>query len=679
MEFTREELPALGEFNEYKSIAKTKEDSPKSPRLGDWRTFIDEGSSVEYIQNDLGLSSNGVETEDVEYNQYNELSSTSKDNQQLSNPNIPTLPLGELLPLGSMNNTNLGDLSDTSHSGNSGGISSINNNDNPSNVNAFDLNNASNSYASDLVRQNMSSSGFTMGIPPRQSQPNGGVNGLEFDTNNNDNVFDLNNSSDSGNPAFRLNQDFNSYMRGVSDNGQRNGLDSVGSSGHGPGASNSLNVNGLGSTTSAAGQNVMAEQWLPEQWPLRGHSQALNFGNGVMQGKGMVAQGQDEDAGVHKLFVGMLPRALNETDLFSMFSPLGSLQEIHLMRNTDGMSKGCAFIKYSSREGAVAAIKRYHNFLPPGSGRAMVVKYADVKPRSNGPVMIPEGHPSSYGPNNGGMGMGGLNGPGRGIPQGYGRPLNGGGGTRGMTGHLSRGMGGPDMGHPRGSPRGMIPGLSQSSSSSMYGNNGGYDDYNQGPTGRGPAPYISQGMQPGPGSMQSQQEDPYGHSQGGDYGNGMNNQGNQSMHSNGHNASDVTQDYYTGSGYDGSQDMGYIAEYGQSYMVPQRSIKPPEGPEGANLFIYHLPRHISDADLGTLFAPFGDVVSAKVFVDRKTADPKGFGFVSYRDASNAEFAIKTMNGFQIGSKRLSVQYKRRATQLSNQGYASQPKGMMDFN
>lgn len=54
------------------------------------------------------------------------------------------------------------------------------------------------------------------------------------------------------------------------------------------------------------------------------------------------------------------------------------------------------------------------------------------------------------------------------------------------------------------------------------------------------------------------------------------------------------------------------------------------GPAGANLFIYHLPRDLTDADLATLFAAFGNVISAKVFVDKRTAESKGFGrFVLY--------------------------------------------------
>ena len=88
------------------------------------------------------------------------------------------------------------------------------------------------------------------------------------------------------------------------------------------------------------------------------------------------------------------------------------------------------------------------------------------------------------------------------------------------------------------------------------------------------------------------------------------------------------------------------------------SNRPSEGPPGANLFIYHLPHDLTDADLATLFYRFGHVISAKVYIDKKTGESKGFGFISFEHQQAAEAAISVMNGFQIGSKRLKGQHKR---------------------
>lgn len=91
---------------------------------------------------------------------------------------------------------------------------------------------------------------------------------------------------------------------------------------------------------------------------------------------------------------------------------------------------------------------------------------------------------------------------------------------------------------------------------------------------------------------------------------------------------------------------------------PPSNQRPREGPAGANLFVYHLPHDLTDADLATAFNPFGNVISAKVYVDKYTGESKGFGFVSYDSVISAEQAIEQMNGFQIGNKRLKVQHKR---------------------
>jgi CUG-BP- and ETR3-like factor len=139
--------------------------------------------------------------------------------------------------------------------------------------------------------------------------------------------------------------------------------------------------------------------------------------------------------------------------------------------------------------------------------------------------------------------------------------------------------------------------------------------------------------------------------------------------------------------YAGAQGHPYMypAQFGHPYPypVPETSRasnpRPREGPSGANLFVYHLPHDLTDADLATAFNPFGNVISAKVYVDKFTGESKGFGtwttnvftvhnqlnpffchegFVSYDSVVSAESAIEQMNGFQIGNKRLKVQHKR---------------------
>uniref|UniRef100_A0A3P8WBM0 CUGBP Elav-like family member 2 n=1 Tax=Cynoglossus semilaevis TaxID=244447 RepID=A0A3P8WBM0_CYNSE len=98
--------------------------------------------------------------------------------------------------------------------------------------------------------------------------------------------------------------------------------------------------------------------------------------------------------------------------------------------------------------------------------------------------------------------------------------------------------------------------------------------------------------------------------------------------------------------------------YSQSVLQQSLAGSQKEGPEGANLFIYHLPQEFGDQDLLQMFMPFGNMVSAKVFIDKQTNLSKCFGFVSYDNPVSAQAAIQAMNGFQIGMKRLKVQLKR---------------------
>ena len=101
------------------------------------------------------------------------------------------------------------------------------------------------------------------------------------------------------------------------------------------------------------------------------------------------------------------------------------------------------------------------------------------------------------------------------------------------------------------------------------------------------------------------------------------------------------------------------------------------GPEGCNLFIFHVPNDLTNIALYNLFAPFGPVLSARIMVDKRTGCSRGFGFVSYDNAESAANAIKCMNGFQLGHKRLKVELKKEKAARGSadpRGYGGLPPG-----
>ncbi|XP_062501900.1 CUGBP Elav-like family member 3-B isoform X2 [Corticium candelabrum] len=277
---------------------------------------------------------------------------------------------------------------------------------------------------------------------------------------------------------------------------------------------------------------------------------------------------QEAKAEGRKLFIGMLPKAYSGEDVRQMFDKFGDIEEVNVLHDTAGISRGCAFVKYSSRPECEAAIQEMNGTQTlPGALSCLVVKYADSeKERSQRRMqkalqlqqqqlaaVTLSSHQYTA------------------LQQQWMQQMASFTNTHG--------------GSSLASPSDMNGSISPTSTLSPVSG----------------LPYVD----------------------------------------------------YLGSAV--SPTLGYHM-YTHNGFIPQQPVH--EGPEGANLFIYHLPQEARDTDLLQWFTPYGNVVSTKVYIDRITHQSKCFGFVSFDDPMSADAAISDMNGRQIGSKRLKVQHKR---------------------
>ena len=73
-----------------------------------------------------------------------------------------------------------------------------------------------------------------------------------------------------------------------------------------------------------------------------------------------------------------------------------------------------------------------------------------------------------------------------------------------------------------------------------------------------------------------------------------------------------------------------------------------------NIYTGNLSNSITEESLKEMFSKFGEVKSAKIIMDRYTNRSKGFGFVEMPDNSEADQAIKSLNGKMIDGRNLKV-------------------------
>uniref|UniRef100_A0A4X1V6A8 CUGBP Elav-like family member 4 n=3 Tax=Sus scrofa TaxID=9823 RepID=A0A4X1V6A8_PIG len=316
-----------------------------------------------------------------------------------------------------------------------------------------------------------------------------------------------------------------------------------------------------------------------------------------------VKPADSESRGDRKLFVGMLNKQQSEDDVRRLFEAFGNIEECTILRGPDGNSKGCAFVKYSSHAEAQAAINALHGSQTmPGASSSLVVKFADTdKERTMRRMQQMAGQMGMFNP--------------MAIPFGaYGAY------AQALMQQQAALMASVAQG-------GYLNPMAAFAAAQMQQmaalNMNGLAAAPMTPTSGGSTPpgITAPAVPSIPSPI------------------GVNGFTGLPPQANGQPAAEAV----FANGIHPYPAAAYPAAYGQISqafpqpppMIPQQQR---EGPEGCNLFIYHLPQEFGDAELMQMFLPFG--------------------FVSFDNPASAQTAIQAMNGFQIGMKRLKVQLKR---------------------
>ncbi|XP_071258245.1 CUGBP Elav-like family member 1 isoform X28 [Salvelinus alpinus] len=364
-----------------------------------------------------------------------------------------------------------------------------------------------------------------------------------------------------------------------------------------------------------------------------------------------------------KLFIGMISKKCNENDIRLMFSPYGQIEECRILRGPDGLSRGCAFITFTARQMAQSTIKSMHQSQTmEGCSSPIVVKFADTQKDKEQKRIAQQLQQQMQQLNAASMwgNLTGLNSLG---PQYLallqqsatsGNTLNNLHPMSGLNAMQNLAALAAAASATQATPTGSSALTTSSSPLSVLTSSAGSSPTSCNNNSVNPMASLGalQSLAAGAGAgLNMGSLAGMAALNGGLGSGGMSNGTGSTMEA-------LTQAY---SGIQQYAAAALPSLYNQS-LLSQQSVSAAgsqkEGPEGANLFIYHLPQEFGDQDLLQMFMPFGNVISAKVFIDKQTNLSKCFGFVSYDNPVSSQAAIQSMNGFQIGMKRLKVQLKR---------------------
>ena len=92
-----------------------------------------------------------------------------------------------------------------------------------------------------------------------------------------------------------------------------------------------------------------------------------------------------------------------------------------------------------------------------------------------------------------------------------------------------------------------------------------------------------------------------------------------------------------------------------------------------NIYVGNLSYEVKDETLQGTFESFGEVTSARVIKDKYSGQSRGFGFVEMPAQSQAQTAIKSLNGKELLGKPISVNEARARADQGRTG------GRMDYS
>jgi RNA recognition motif-containing protein len=86
-----------------------------------------------------------------------------------------------------------------------------------------------------------------------------------------------------------------------------------------------------------------------------------------------------------------------------------------------------------------------------------------------------------------------------------------------------------------------------------------------------------------------------------------------------------------------------------------------------NIYAGNLSYSVTDADLRESFSRFGEVSQVNLIMDKFSGESKGFGFVEMTNNSEADAAIKGLNGTDLKGRNITVNQAKPRTDRPSQG------------